>query len=305
MERLLRAHLGMAAAVAAVVVLAAPSAWAVAPTDMSVKVTNASFRVGRQGRYTITVANRGNQTTDDEVHLQVTLPAGVSFVSSSGAAWACAASGQSVDCTAQRSLGAGRTSTFRMRVAVCTDAFPGVVTTFRVAYAGEINLANDIATRSTVVRQGQCAVGTPTPRNTPAATAPQGTPAPGSPTRSPTPGSATAPVVTSFTCNGSTQCEVSIGESFALRFSFSDADGNAISWRITARRDDGFTTEAGRGSLGTPTANATIPLQFPGFTCPQGPCRRSTFDFSVTATDTTGQTSPPLSIVVTVRSSGQ
>jgi hypothetical protein len=201
----------------------------------------------------------------------------------------------------QRSFGVGRTSTFSLKVAVCTAAFPWAVTSFQVAYATDANAGNNLATKTTAVRPGQCGSGSTTPTANPETPTPSG-----APTRTPAPGKGAAPVVTSVTCNGGAQCEVSVGESFMLRFSFADADGNAVSWRITARRDDGVTSEAGRGNLGVPTGSATIPLQFPGFTCPQGPCRQSVFEFAVTAADTTGLTSAPASVGITVRgSSGQ
>ncbi len=301
MLHLLFKRVGLSGMTIAAVLLLAPSTRASTPTDLTVKVTAASFKVGTQGRYTVTVANRGNQPTDDEVHVRVTLPAGLTFVSRRGSAWTCSAAGQSVDCVTQRSFGVGRTSTVSLKVAVCSAAFPWAVTSFQVVYAADTNTGNNLATKTTAVRPGQCGSGSTTPPANPGTPTPA---PPGAPTRTPAPGNGAAPVVTSVTCNGGAQCEVSVGESFMLRFNFTDADGNAVSWHITARRDDGVTSEAGRGNLGTPTGSATIPLQFPGFTCPQGPCRQSVFEFAVTATDTTGLTSAPASVAITVRGTG-
>jgi uncharacterized repeat protein (TIGR01451 family) len=285
----------------AAMLLLAPSGRAAMPTDMSLKVTGTSFKVGLRGRYTVTVANRGSQPTDDAVHVRTTLPAGLTLISQQVGAWTCSAAGQSVDCVTQRSLGVGKTSTFHFWVSVCTAAFPGVVTSFQVVYAADPNSGNDVATRSTSVRPGQCVLGTRTPTASSGAPTATRTPLPaGTRTPTPVPGNPAAPVVTSFTCNGGAQCTVSAGESFMLNFSFTDADANAISWLIMAQRDDGFTTQVGRGRLGTPTGSATIPLQFPGFTCSFSHCRQDMWEFSLTATDTTGLTSTPVSVAITV-----
>jgi len=124
------------------------------------------------------------------------------------------------------------------------------------------------------------------------------TPTPTTPSRNPS-----APVVTSFTCNGAAQCTMSFGESFAVQLSFTDANGNAKTWLMTARRDDGVTSEVGHGSFRTPTGGATVPLQFAPFECPQGSCRQTSYVFSLVVTDTTGLNSAPADITVTVRAS--
>ena len=290
-------------AVGAVLLLATTSRGAT-PTDMTLKVTGASFRVGSLGRYTLTVANRGNQPTDQPVSVRVTLADGLTLASQRSSDWTCTATGQVVDCVTSRSIGAGRVRTLRLSVNVCTVGVSSVVTTFQVSYPADTNPSNNTATRSTGIRPGQCGgAATPTQSSgTPAATR---TPVPGS-TRTPTPtqmpngGNPAAPVVTSFTCEGGAACTVSAGQSFALQFSFTDADGNAISWRIMARRDDGFTAQVGRGSLGAGTAGTTISLQHPAFTCSFSHCRQDVWDFALTVTDTTGLTSAPVSVTITV-----
>lgn len=290
-------------AVGAVLVLAANSR-AATPTDMTLKVTGSSFRVGSLGRYTVTVANRGKQPTDAPVDVRVTLPDGLTLASQRGPDWTCSATGQVVDCLTSRSFGVGRVSTLRLSVNVCTTGVSAVVTSFQVVYAADTNAGNNTAMRSTGIRPGQCGgAATPTKGSgTPTATR---TPVPGaSKTPTPTPmssgGNPAAPVITSFTCAGGAACTVSAGESFALQFSFTDANGNAISWSIMARRDDGFTMQVGRGSLGAGTAGTTISLQHPGFTCSFSHCRQDVWDFALTVTDTTGLTSPPVSVTITV-----
>ena len=147
------------------VLLPALSSRAATPTDMTVKATGASFKVGSEGRYTVTVANRGKQPTDADVHVLVTLPAGLSFMSNTGA-WICSVEGQSVDCVTHDSFRVGRTQTFRLNVGVCDAAFPSVTTPFEVAYVADTNTGNDVATRFTTVRPGQCAPATAIPSAT-------------------------------------------------------------------------------------------------------------------------------------------
>ena len=292
-----------ALAVGTVLLLAASSRGAT-PTDMTLKVTGASFRVGSLGRYTVTVANRGNQPTDQPVAVHVTLPDGLTLASQRSSGWTCLANGQAVDCVTSRTFGVGRVSTLRLSVNVCTTGVSSVVTSFQVAYAADTNSGNNIAMRSTGIRPGQCGAvvtptqgsGTPAPTHTPV---PGGTKTP-TPTQIPSGGNPAAPVITSFTCEGGAECTVSAGQSFPLQFSFTDANGNAISWSIVSHRDDGFTKQVGRGSLGAGTAGTTVSLQYPGFTCSFSHCRQDVWDFTLTVTDTTGLTSAPASVTITV-----
>ena len=287
----------------AVLLLAANSRGAT-PTDMTLKVTGASFRVGSLGRYTLTVANRGNQPTDEPVAVHVTLPDGLTLASQRGSDWTCSATGQVVDCVTSRSFGVGRVRTLRLSVNVCTMGVSSVVTSFQVVYAADTNPGNNTAMRSTGIRPGQCG-GAATPTQGSGMPTATRTPVSGA-TRTPTPtpmpngGNPAAPVVTSFTCEGGAACTVSAGQSFALQFSFTDSNGNAISWNMMARRDDGFTTQVGHGTLGTGTAGTTISLQHPGFTCSFSHCRQDVWDFALTVTDTTGLTSAPVSVTITV-----
>lgn len=292
----------LSAAILALELCAPMATRAAAPTDLSLRVSAPAFRVGTSSRYTVTVANRGRQITDDVMHVHATLPAGLSIVSASGLVWTCTVAGQSVDCTTQQPLRSGRTSTIRLGVGVCTAAFPLVNTTFQLDYAGDTNTANNTVTKSTLVRAGVCTAGaTPTP----AATHTPGTPPPATPTPVPTAGNPAAPVVTSFTCNGAAQCSVSLGQAFTLQFTFTDPNANAISWRMTTRRDDGVSSDIADGTFGTKTGSGTVPLQFPPFTCDQSPCRQATFTFFVVVTDTTGFNSAAATVPVTVRASGQ
>jgi len=289
---------------AGVLLLFAANSRGATPTDMTLKVTGSSFRVGSLGRYTLTVANRGKQPTDSPVSVHVTLPDGLTLASQRGANWSCSASGQVVDCVTSRSFGVGRVSTLRLSVNVCTPGVSSVVTPFQVVYAADTNPGNNTAMRSTGIRPGQCG-GAATPTQGSGAPTATRTPVPGAtrtPTSTPMPngGNPAAPVITSFTCEGGAACTVSAGESFPLQFSFTDANGNAISWSIIARRDDGFTAQIARGTLGTGTAGTTVSLQHPGFTCSFSHCRQDVWDCALTVTDATGLTSAPASVTITV-----
>jgi hypothetical protein len=112
-------------------------------------------------------------------------------------------------------------------------------------------------------------------------------------------------VVTSFTCNNAPQCTVSTGEPFTIRFSYTDANANAIRFVMTSRRDDGRTMTVSSGNFGSPRAADTITLNFPAFTCPITPCRQSLFDFTVVVSDTTNLNSVPRTVPITVRATGQ
>lgn len=143
-------------------------------TDLVIRVTATSFRVGVTGVYTITVSNTGTASTDDTIAVTNTLPAGLGFLSSRGGSWTCSAAGQSVACTNSGPLAAGTSTTFAMSVSVNLPASPAVVNSFRVRYAGDTNPANNTVTKITIVKAG-----TTTPViNTPTATATTGVGAP-------------------------------------------------------------------------------------------------------------------------------
>ncbi|MEO8606109.1 MAG: proprotein convertase P-domain-containing protein, partial [bacterium] len=111
-----------------------------------------------------------------------------------------------------------------------------------------------------------------------------------------------APVVTDFTCdNDDGACVVVVDSPFSLAFRYSDADGDAATWHMRARRDDGFEFEAGSGSLAN-GAGGSISLDFDPFTCPTADCPDTAFDYLVTVTDQQGHESPPqrLRLLVTL-----
>lgn len=306
-------RIGFAILIISALGLLPSAADAAAAADMRVRATGASMRTGRMARFAVTVSNRGSLPTDDVIHMVATLPPGITFVEQRRLGWACTAEGQTVDCVRNEPLGRGRASSLILVVAVCSTE-PSVTTTFEVRYAGETDPTNNLATRINRVHAGQCVAGTPTatrtrvPTSTPGGATPAATATaapPGSPTPTPVPGNPNAPVVTSFTCNNAPQCSVATGEPFTIRFSYSDANANAIRFVMTSRRDDGRTATVSSGSFGSPRASDTITLNFPAFTCPITPCRQSLFEFTVVVSDTTNLNSTPVTVPITVRATGQ
>jgi len=65
-----------------------------------------------------------------------------------------------------------------------------------------------------------------------------------------------------------------------------------VSWRIMAQRDDGVTFDAGAGTIAPPAGSGTIPLSFNAFTCAQGGCRTTEYDYFLVVTDASGADSP-------------
>lgn len=167
----------------AVVLGSVRPAFSAAATNLRLRVTNTSFKVGTIGTYKITVTNLGPAATDDFIHVLDTLPAGLSLVSGIGTGWTCSTNGQAVDCVQANALAAGSTSALSLRVSVCTAAFPGIQNTFALSYPGDTTAGNNSVTRSTVVKNGVCVPGTPL------ATATRGTPPRTTfvPTHTPTP----------------------------------------------------------------------------------------------------------------------
>ncbi len=120
--------------------------------DLEVAKTHTSdFVVGQSFDYTVTVTNNG--PTDDPSAVTVTdvLPAGLTFVSGTGAGWICTAVGQTVTCNR---LGQARSapSSFTLTVEVGPAAAPGVTNTAMVSTSStETDLTNNVASDPTVV----------------------------------------------------------------------------------------------------------------------------------------------------------
>jgi len=177
--------------IAAVVLCVGHGALAASSADLLIRATVASFRVGRIGRYTVTVSNKGPSVTDDIITVTDTLPAGLTFVSSFGASWTCSAVGRTVTCTDTDPLKAGKTFLLRINVLVDSAALPKVTNSISVAYPGDPNTANNTVTKLTTVLYGRgtpiVLTATPAPSAPPpTATQTSGTPLPtGVPTETP------------------------------------------------------------------------------------------------------------------------
>jgi uncharacterized repeat protein (TIGR01451 family) len=105
----------------------------VSSADVSVvKTHTGSFVAGQNGTYTLTVANAG-VVASGAITLHDPLPAGLSFVSGSGAGWTCGSIGPAVTCTRVAGLAPGGSSTITMTVAVSTSAAAAVTNTASVS----------------------------------------------------------------------------------------------------------------------------------------------------------------------------
>jgi uncharacterized repeat protein (TIGR01451 family) len=92
-----------------------------------------NFTAGQNGTYTIAVSNSGPDAAHGPITVTDPLPTGMTFVSGSGAGWACGALGQNVTCTRNDQLGAGETTSITLVVAVDRLAAANIVNVANVA----------------------------------------------------------------------------------------------------------------------------------------------------------------------------
>jgi len=128
----------------------------ISPDLKVTKSHSGNFTVGTNGVYTITVDNTlGTAPTAGTITVTDTLPAGLTFVSASGATWACASAPPAVTCTSSAVIAAGGTSAnpITLTVAVASTAVPSVTNAVTVAGGNEPagNSANNSAFDSTNV----------------------------------------------------------------------------------------------------------------------------------------------------------
>jgi uncharacterized repeat protein (TIGR01451 family) len=116
------------------------------------KTTASTFTVGGTGLYALTVLNLGPASTNGVITVVDTLPTGLGFISGSGTAWACSASGQRVTCTTPTTLVSGGSSGFTLTVSVGSAAYPTVTNVAAVSYAGDPSAANNTAQKPTTIR---------------------------------------------------------------------------------------------------------------------------------------------------------
>ena len=108
-----------------------------------------------------------------------------------------------------------------------------------------------------------------------------------------TPQPSSAPVVTSFTCNGGKTCTVGWGSTAQLMFTYEDKDGNASSWEVS-----GYTvgTPVGKGTISPPNGSGTINSKVRCVGSGSGGPKDTSN--SVSVTDVTGLKSNSLSVTV-------
>jgi mucin-19 len=114
------------------------------------KSHSGNFVVGSNGVYTITVDNTlGTAPTAGTITVTDTLPTGLTFVSATGATWACVSAPPVVTCTGSAAIAAGAASAnpITLTVAVASTAVPAVTNSVAVSGGNEpaANNANNSA----------------------------------------------------------------------------------------------------------------------------------------------------------------
>ncbi|MGI8610384.1 MAG: hypothetical protein ACR2MY_14370, partial [Candidatus Dormibacteria bacterium] len=129
-----------------------PTAVSAASADVSIVKSHAgNFTVGADGTYSLLVANAG-PSPSGAITVSDTLPSGLTFVSGSGAGWACSAAGQVVTCTRAAGLVTGTNSTVTLVVSVGASAAPSVTNTATAnGTAADPNPANNTSSDPTTV----------------------------------------------------------------------------------------------------------------------------------------------------------
>jgi uncharacterized repeat protein (TIGR01451 family) len=123
--------------------------------DLTVaKSHSGNFTQGQLGaQYSITVTNAGFAATSSSYSVIDTLPAGMTFVSGSGANYACGATGQVVTCANNNlaPLAAAGTSVVTLTVNVSPNATATLVNSVSVSGGGEVITTNNSASDSTTI----------------------------------------------------------------------------------------------------------------------------------------------------------
>ena len=115
------------------------------------KVANGSFTTGTTASYALGVTNLSTGPTSGAITVTDTLPTGLTFVSGTGASWACAAAGQVVTCTNPGPITSGGSSTITLTVAIGAAASPSVTNRAWVTSPGDVNTGNNSAATTTPV----------------------------------------------------------------------------------------------------------------------------------------------------------
>src|SRR5439155_1767306 len=122
-----------------------------APDLAMAKRHTAAFVDGATGTYTLVVTNVGTTATTGPITVTDPLPAGLSFVSGTGAGWSFASAGGTVTATHAGPIAVGDSLKFDLTVNVSPAAVPGVLNSATASTAGDPYLGNNTATDPTAV----------------------------------------------------------------------------------------------------------------------------------------------------------
>lgn len=116
--------------------------------DLAIVKTAAAtpFVVGQNATYSLTITNVGQSATSGTTSITDVLPAGLTYVSASGAGWSCGVAAATVSCTTTAVFAPGATSAVTLTVAVGAAARPSVSNTATVSTPGDTNPGNNTST---------------------------------------------------------------------------------------------------------------------------------------------------------------
>ncbi|MEP7380811.1 MAG: hypothetical protein ABI910_03950 [Gemmatimonadota bacterium] len=116
-----------------------------------VETATSAFTVGQNATYQLAVSNVSRAATTGTTTVTDILPAGLAFVSATGAGWSCSAAGNTVSCTNPAAIAAGASSSITVTVSVLAAAAPSLTNTGTVQTPGDGNPGNDQSTITTPV----------------------------------------------------------------------------------------------------------------------------------------------------------
>ncbi|MFA6900529.1 MAG: DUF6701 domain-containing protein [Desulfurivibrionaceae bacterium] len=119
----------------------------VSVADLALSMTrNGALVVGQNGSYTLNVSNSGPISESGPITVTDTMPTGLSYVSSTGTGWTCAAASQTVTCTYSGSIVSGASAP-ALTLTVSVSGSGAITNSATVAgYQYDNNLANNTAT---------------------------------------------------------------------------------------------------------------------------------------------------------------
>jgi uncharacterized repeat protein (TIGR01451 family) len=109
-----------------------------------------NFTIGQNGTFTIAVSMSSGANGADRFSVTDTLPAGLTFVSATGAVWTCTNAGAVVTCGGASALSAGSVASFSVIVQAGQAASPSVVNTATLHDASSANVSATTIASDTV-----------------------------------------------------------------------------------------------------------------------------------------------------------